>query len=588
MPRKPPAEPIDHHYNIPKLNRVFFVAGAILTVTFVWMVLADYSRDWKSIQRTFLRLDRDKTLEAQKAAREKAYGAERDRLRQSLASSQEEIRVHSRSPGEVEPAPRGPRSQDLRRRSERQVREGILRRRSLHLRRRPGQPSQVGAEIQARARPHREELERREPASRSVEEGRGRHSGGDRSDYGPPRRGPTFDRQALGRLQVGAPESRQPASGHDLHAAKLADPGHGEPLLARPAGAAARSLQRRELHEDPACRSVRDLSHGRGQKRIRGSVAQGADRQVRVFEARRRQPGRLLDSPPPEPDGGERISPSLHRFRVHSLPRRARPCFLFLVRGSLSRDGQGGKALGAQVRLGVRQVQRDADSADEIRGGRVLSVPRGRGELPGSAEVERRHEARRRPGLLGLSSHRGSREAESSQSRAFSRTGRGQGLERVGDPLGDESRLLPSEYEDAVVLLPGEFRRGFGRSQADEGPGRDESAWTSRKRRDGQLGRRVPLREIPTRPGLARPRARGRRARAKTRGRSRLLRLPRDRSAPGRASGPGRHVPPVRPESGRHRLEGLARLDFPVDLGSEEVEPGDEDAESPSHPAGCD
>src|SRR5450756_82607 len=71
MPRKPPAEPIDHHYNIPRLNRAFFWAGALLTVVFVWMVLADYKRDWKSIQQTFLRLDRDKTLEAAQAAHEK-------------------------------------------------------------------------------------------------------------------------------------------------------------------------------------------------------------------------------------------------------------------------------------------------------------------------------------------------------------------------------------------------------------------------------------------------------------------------------------------------------------------------------------
>src|SRR5215510_934163 len=97
MPRKPPAEPIDHHYSIPKLNRVFFLAGAILTATFIWMVIADYSRDWKSIQRTFLRLDRDKTLEAQQAAREKAYGAERDQLRQNLAAAQEEIAGHGRT-----------------------------------------------------------------------------------------------------------------------------------------------------------------------------------------------------------------------------------------------------------------------------------------------------------------------------------------------------------------------------------------------------------------------------------------------------------------------------------------------------------
>ena len=34
MPRKPPAEPIDHHYNIPRLNRSFFWTAGILTFVF--------------------------------------------------------------------------------------------------------------------------------------------------------------------------------------------------------------------------------------------------------------------------------------------------------------------------------------------------------------------------------------------------------------------------------------------------------------------------------------------------------------------------------------------------------------------------
>ena len=35
MPRKPPAEPIDHHYDIPRLNRSFFWTGGILTAVFI-------------------------------------------------------------------------------------------------------------------------------------------------------------------------------------------------------------------------------------------------------------------------------------------------------------------------------------------------------------------------------------------------------------------------------------------------------------------------------------------------------------------------------------------------------------------------
>lgn len=101
MPRKPPAEPIDHHYNIGKLNRVFFGSAAVLTLIFIGMVVADYSRDWKTIQRTFLRLDRDRTLETARAAREKAFGQERDRLRNSLSAAREEIRGHGRALGKL-------------------------------------------------------------------------------------------------------------------------------------------------------------------------------------------------------------------------------------------------------------------------------------------------------------------------------------------------------------------------------------------------------------------------------------------------------------------------------------------------------
>jgi peptidoglycan hydrolase CwlO-like protein len=101
MPRKPPAEPIDHHYNIPRLNRAFFAAGALLTAVFLWMVVADYKRDWKSIQQTFLRLDRDKTLEAVQTAREKAFGEERDKLRAELVEARSEVKAHARALGKL-------------------------------------------------------------------------------------------------------------------------------------------------------------------------------------------------------------------------------------------------------------------------------------------------------------------------------------------------------------------------------------------------------------------------------------------------------------------------------------------------------
>ena len=96
MPRKPPAEPIDHHYNIPKLNRVFFAAGVALTVIFIGMVIADYTRDWKTMQRVFFRLDARKTREAALAARQKAYGEERAKLLADLRAARAQAAAQAR------------------------------------------------------------------------------------------------------------------------------------------------------------------------------------------------------------------------------------------------------------------------------------------------------------------------------------------------------------------------------------------------------------------------------------------------------------------------------------------------------------
>jgi mono/diheme cytochrome c family protein/peptidoglycan hydrolase CwlO-like protein len=94
MPRKPPAEPIDHHYNIPRLHRAFFAAGAVLTAVFLLMVWADYDRAWKTVQRTFFRIDARQTRQAALQARAKAFGEERQTLMASLGSARQEMRTH--------------------------------------------------------------------------------------------------------------------------------------------------------------------------------------------------------------------------------------------------------------------------------------------------------------------------------------------------------------------------------------------------------------------------------------------------------------------------------------------------------------
>lgn len=94
MPRRPPAEPIDHHYNIPRLNRVFAWTGILLTVVFIGMVVEDYSRGWKRIQRAFARIEARKTREAALAARREVLGGDLQKLRAELKAANRELAAH--------------------------------------------------------------------------------------------------------------------------------------------------------------------------------------------------------------------------------------------------------------------------------------------------------------------------------------------------------------------------------------------------------------------------------------------------------------------------------------------------------------
>jgi mono/diheme cytochrome c family protein len=94
MPRRPPAEPIDHHYNIPRLNRVFAATGIVLTVVFIAMVVEDYARPWKRIQRAFTKIEARKARENALEARRNVLGEEGKRLRAELAQANRELTSH--------------------------------------------------------------------------------------------------------------------------------------------------------------------------------------------------------------------------------------------------------------------------------------------------------------------------------------------------------------------------------------------------------------------------------------------------------------------------------------------------------------
>ncbi|MEO6325639.1 MAG: hypothetical protein ABIT01_06380, partial [Thermoanaerobaculia bacterium] len=68
MAKAPPPEPIDHHYNIAKLTKVFAITSLLVIPVFGWMTWQDYGRDWKSWQKKFIENDRQKTKAALDAA----------------------------------------------------------------------------------------------------------------------------------------------------------------------------------------------------------------------------------------------------------------------------------------------------------------------------------------------------------------------------------------------------------------------------------------------------------------------------------------------------------------------------------------
>ncbi len=71
MAKAPPPEPIDHHYDIAKLTKVFAIMSILVLPAFGWMTWQDYGRDWKSWQKKFVENDRKRTREALRAAAEK-------------------------------------------------------------------------------------------------------------------------------------------------------------------------------------------------------------------------------------------------------------------------------------------------------------------------------------------------------------------------------------------------------------------------------------------------------------------------------------------------------------------------------------
>jgi len=89
MAKRPPPEPIDHHYDIARLTKVFAITCLISIPTLAWMTWQDYGRDWKHWQKEFIRYDRLRTKAALQAAAAKIDAAKEE---QYLTQKREGIR----------------------------------------------------------------------------------------------------------------------------------------------------------------------------------------------------------------------------------------------------------------------------------------------------------------------------------------------------------------------------------------------------------------------------------------------------------------------------------------------------------------
>ncbi|MEZ4272368.1 MAG: hypothetical protein R3C68_13375 [Myxococcota bacterium] len=79
----------DEAYHIPTLNVWFALSGLCLLITSVWMVWADYNRDWKQTQRDFRNLER-LSLQNAKDSAEKAIKADKLKAAQQKVAQAEQ------------------------------------------------------------------------------------------------------------------------------------------------------------------------------------------------------------------------------------------------------------------------------------------------------------------------------------------------------------------------------------------------------------------------------------------------------------------------------------------------------------------
>jgi cytochrome c551/c552 len=96
-----------HAYFIPRLNIVFGVSAIALFLTTIWMVWADYSREWKAFQRQFFQLERETTQRQIGEAEERVNRRELERVEGELQAATQELEARQQELQQLEVELRG-------------------------------------------------------------------------------------------------------------------------------------------------------------------------------------------------------------------------------------------------------------------------------------------------------------------------------------------------------------------------------------------------------------------------------------------------------------------------------------------------
>jgi cbb3-type cytochrome oxidase cytochrome c subunit len=97
----------DHAYDIPRLNVWFAVCSVLLAVGVVWLVLDDYTRDWKRVQREFNRMEYERARQEIDASLSDEQKQQIETLRAAMQQAEARLRenrqAREQALGELKP-----------------------------------------------------------------------------------------------------------------------------------------------------------------------------------------------------------------------------------------------------------------------------------------------------------------------------------------------------------------------------------------------------------------------------------------------------------------------------------------------------